>query len=70
MKQPFNPFRQGTAEEQMASQVHKTAPTPGEAEDLFAGWGEDSPCFQPNLDKEGSIQVSSLSCLGQPSFTC
>lgn len=43
MEQPFNPFRQGTVEEQIASQVHKTAPAPGEAKDLFAGWTEDSP---------------------------
>lgn len=43
MEQPFNPFRQGTIEEQITSQVHKTAPTPGEAEDLFAVWTENSP---------------------------
>lgn len=39
----------------MASQVHETATTPGEAEDLFAGWTEDSPnVSNPILGKKAA----------------
>lgn len=66
MEQPFNPFRQGTAEKQMVSQVHKlrSQGSFGEAEELFVGWTEDSPHVSNLIlmKKAASKSPISLTC--------